>query len=208
MYIRNLRKPSANKNVFKFASHKNQASILCESSLEKDCCFHFEYDSEVVAYESQPVGFYYDFEGKQLPYTPDFLVRYIDGTSQFVENKPYKKTLTKEFKKKFKQRQIAARRLGIELILVTDKQIRAGYFLKNCQLVHRYSGCIESDLLTDKVLDCFDERLSMKVNDLASLLCVTIGSVLAAALRLVSIGKLWVDLDSNEINAHSVFGVV
>ncbi|WP_236009459.1 Tn7 transposase TnsA N-terminal domain-containing protein [Vibrio ulleungensis] len=128
MYIRNLRKPSANKNVFKFASHKIQSSTLCESSLEKDCCFHFEYDPEVVAYESQPQGFYYDFNGKTLPYTPDFLVHYKDGTRQFVENKPYKKTLSKEFKAKFKQMQIAAQQLGSQLILVTDKQIRTGHF--------------------------------------------------------------------------------
>ncbi|QLE83954.1 hypothetical protein FLM48_01930 [Shewanella sp. Scap07] len=43
MYIRNLRKPSPNKNVFKFASAKVSETIMCESTLEFDACFHHEY---------------------------------------------------------------------------------------------------------------------------------------------------------------------
>jgi hypothetical protein len=89
VYIRKLRKPSPNKNVYKFASAKQKAAILCESSLEKDCCYHFEYDPDVVSYESQPRGFYYKFEGKTLPYTPDFLTLYRDGTQEYVECKPH-----------------------------------------------------------------------------------------------------------------------
>ncbi len=38
MYVRNLRKPSANKNVYKFVSLKNGCTIMCEGSLEYDCC--------------------------------------------------------------------------------------------------------------------------------------------------------------------------
>lgn len=36
MYIRNLRKLSPNKNVFKFASAKASETIMCESTLEFD----------------------------------------------------------------------------------------------------------------------------------------------------------------------------
>ena len=46
MYIRNLRKPSPNKNVFKFASTKISDVIMCESTLEFDACFHHEYKDE------------------------------------------------------------------------------------------------------------------------------------------------------------------
>ena len=112
MYIRNLRKPSPNKNIFKFASAKNQGSIMCEGSLERDCCYHFEYDPNVVSFESQPRGFFYDFDGKQLPYTPDFFVVYDDGCHSFVEIKSYSKTLSKEFKLKFQSRKRAAELLG------------------------------------------------------------------------------------------------
>ncbi len=208
MYIRNLRKPSANKNVSKFASQKNRQSILGESPLERDCCLHLEYDTEVIAYESQPKGFYYELDGKKLPYTPDFLVHYVDGSRQFVEVKPYKFTLSLEFKREFKQKKIAAESTGIQLILVTDKQIRTGYYLKNCELIHRYSGCIDGDSRTIKVLGSFKSGTSIKVRELASFFGVTFGTALAMALRLVSLGKLSVDLDSSELNEHSVFMVV
>ncbi len=77
MSIRNLRKPSPNKNVFKFASEKVGKAIMCESTLEFDACFHNEYNNAIESYGSQPEGFKYNFEGKSLPYTPDTLVRYV-----------------------------------------------------------------------------------------------------------------------------------
>ncbi|WP_305815291.1 hypothetical protein [Photobacterium leiognathi] len=67
MYIRSLRKPSPNKNIYKFSSLKNRDAVMCEGSLERDCCYHFEYDPDVVHYESQPEGFYYDFHGEKRP---------------------------------------------------------------------------------------------------------------------------------------------
>lgn len=64
---------------------------MCESTLEFDACFHNEYNDSIESYGSQPEGFYYDFLGKRLPYTPDSLIRYIDGTMKFHEYKPYSK---------------------------------------------------------------------------------------------------------------------
>ncbi len=54
MYIRNLRKPSPNKNVFKFASAKVSETIMCESTLEFDACFHHEYNETIATFGSQP----------------------------------------------------------------------------------------------------------------------------------------------------------
>jgi hypothetical protein len=64
MYVRNLRKPSPNKNVYKFVSSKNRCSVMCESSLEYDCCYHLEYSDDVVRYESQPKGYRFSYQGK------------------------------------------------------------------------------------------------------------------------------------------------
>lgn len=72
MYVRNLRKPSATKNVYKFASSKNRGVILCESSLERDCCYHLEYSKDVISFQSQPEGFYYSSGNKRCLYTPGF----------------------------------------------------------------------------------------------------------------------------------------
>lgn len=66
MYNRNLRKLNPNKNVYKFISVKNKTSIMCESGLEYDTCFLFEYNVNIVSYQSQLSGFEYPFEENPL----------------------------------------------------------------------------------------------------------------------------------------------
>lgn len=140
MYIRSLRKPSANKNIFKFASTKINKTIMCESTIEFDACFHHEYNNDIESFESQPKGFFYEFEGCKRPYTPDCLIKYTDNTFQYQEYKPLNKTLGQTFKAEFLEKQKASTALGIELILVTNKQIRVEPVLNNLKLLHRYSG--------------------------------------------------------------------
>lgn len=140
MYIRSLRKPSANKNIFKFASTKIHDTIMCESPIEFDACFHHEYNNDIESFESQPKGFFYEFNGGRRPYTPDALIKYVDKTLQYQEYKPFKVSQDQTFKAEFLEKQKASTALGIELILVTDKQIRVEPVLNNLKLLHRYSG--------------------------------------------------------------------
>jgi hypothetical protein len=107
MYIRNLRKPSPNKNVFKFASAKISGVIMCESTLEFDACFHHEYNDEIESYGSQPEGFKYEFMGKSLPYTPDTLIVYKNDVEKYHEYKPKSKTTSPLFREKFVARRQA-----------------------------------------------------------------------------------------------------
>ncbi|WP_305812118.1 TnsA endonuclease N-terminal domain-containing protein [Photobacterium leiognathi] len=207
MYIRNLRKPSPNKNIYKFSSLKNRDAVMCEGSLEKDCCYHFEYDPDVVQYESQPEGFYYDFDGKKRPYTPDFLVTYLDGTVEYVEVKPHSKTLSKKFKQEFSARKEAVSQKGFDLVLVTDKQIRDGYFLKNTELVHRYSGYISGDELALKVHSYLMSLSKIKIHDLATSIGESVGRVFASVLRLVALGKAFVDLDIAKLSESTIVSV-
>lgn len=204
MYIRNLRKPSPNKNIYKFASSKNRKTVMCEGSLERDCCYHFEYDNDVVSFEAQPLGYYYEYHGKILPYTPDFLVRYSDGSYQYIEIKPLGKALSKDFKAQFAARKFAARKLGFDIILVTNKQIRQGHFLGNSELVHRYSGCISGDGLSTVVLGHLSTFKSITISGLSSVLRLPISKVFSAVLKLVSLGKAWVDLDSAKLDENTL----
>ncbi|WP_305819483.1 TnsA endonuclease N-terminal domain-containing protein [Photobacterium leiognathi] len=207
MYIRNLRKPSPNKNIYKFSSLKNRDAVMCEGSLERDCCYHFEYDPNVVQYESQPEGFHYDFNGKKRPYTPDFLVIYHDGTFEYVEVKPYSKTLSKTFKQEFSARKESASLRGFGLVLVTDNQIRDGYFLKNTELVQRYSGCIAGDELATRVYSYLNAQNKMKISDLADSIGEPVGRVFASVLRLIAVGKASVDLDIANLSESTTVSV-
>ena len=113
MYIRNLRKPSPNKNVFKFTSAKINDVVMCESTIEFDACFHHEYNDDIKSFGSQPEGFKYEFNGKILPYTPDTLVIYNNGVENYHEYKPKSKTKPASFKEKFKVKKAASLKLGI-----------------------------------------------------------------------------------------------
>ncbi|ELB2758294.1 Tn7 transposase TnsA N-terminal domain-containing protein [Vibrio alginolyticus] len=195
MYVRNLRKPSANKNVYKFVSSKNGCTVMCESSLEYDCCYYLEYSDDVVSYQSQPKGYSFSYQGKEHPYTPDFLVHKKDGTSYLIEVKPLSKTFQPEFQDKFRQNQFMANELGTSLLLVTDRQIRNEVHLNNLKLVHRYSGCIENSSHLERVWSAVNQSSSICIKVLSEILNLTIGEVFASVLRLIGLGKAKTKLD-------------
>lgn len=195
MYVRNLRKPSANKNVYKFVSVKNRCTIICESSLEYECCYHLEYCDDVISYSSQPKGFRFSYRDKEHAYTPDFLVHREDGTSYLIEVKPLSKTFDPEFKDKFCHQQIRANELGTPLLLVTDRQIRNEIYLNNLKLIHRYSGCIENTSQLDLVLSAVNQSSPICIKALSERLHLTIGEVLSSVLRLIGLRKIKTSLD-------------
>lgn len=150
MYVRNLRKPSATKNVYKFASSKNRSVIFVWKFLRTRLLLSSRILKDVVSFQSQPEGFYYSSGNKLCPYTPDFLVRNQDGSEYFLEVKPLNKTFPEDFKNAFASKRIAAQKLGKPLILVTDKQIRNGAYLENLKLINRYSGLVDFSLSATK----------------------------------------------------------
>lgn len=206
MYVRNLRKPSGNKNVYKFASAKNSCSVLCESSLERDCCYHLEYSPDVVSYESQPQGFKFQSENKVHSYTPDFLVHQSDGTVYFIEVKPLSKTFDNDFKKMFYEKQMAAKASGIQLLLVTEEQIRNGIYLENLKIIHRYSGNFEDSIRLKKVWVELNKAHSICIQSLSKLLQLPVGQLMAIVFRLICQGKATAQLDT-ALDEHSVIMV-
>lgn len=206
MYVRNLRKSSPVKKVYKFASFKNRSTIMCESSLERDCCYHLEYSKDVVAFQSQPEGFYYSSGNKRYPYTPDFLVQNQDGSEYFIEVKPLNKIFPEDFKNTFALKRIAAKKLGKPLVLVTDKQIRKGSFLENLKLSHRYSRLMDTDTSLICVVDELRAIGPMCIRSLANNLKLSVGEVIAIVFCLIGLDKVNVSLDT-VINEMSVISV-
>ncbi|PSW58050.1 TnsA endonuclease N-terminal domain-containing protein [Photobacterium leiognathi] len=206
MYVRNLRKSSPVKKVYKFASLKNQSVIMCESTLEQDCCYHLEYFKKVIAYQSQPEGFYYFLGNKHYPYTPDFLVRNKDGSEYFIEVKPLNKTFSEDFKNKFASKRNAAKKLGKPLLLVTDRQIRKGLFLDNLKLIHRYSGLMDSNESLSLVINELRTIGPMCIRSLANNLKLSVGEVIAIVFCLIGLDKVNASLDT-VINEMSVISV-
>jgi len=208
MYIRNLRKPSPNKNVFKFASAKMNEVILCESTLEFDACFHHEYNDEIENYASQPKGFKYEFNGKVLPYTPDALILYKNGVQKYHEYKPYSKITSPLFRQKFTAKRHAALDMGIDLILVTDKQIRVNPILNNLKLLHRYSGVYSLSNIQLELLKLIQRSGVIKLNDVSSQYNLSIGETRAFIYSLIHKGFLRANLREDDLSNNPTLWTV
>ena len=202
MYIRSLRKPSPNKNVFKFASAKVSETIMCESSLEFDACFHNEYNDFIEVFGSQPEGFYYDFEGKRLPYTPDVIVHFIDGTVKFHEYKPYSKTFDPIFRAKFVAKKEAAQSLGADLILVTERQIRVNPILNNLKILHRYSGIYGLNTIQIELLKLIKRTGKISVNDVAITQSLSLGEARSYLYSLIHKGLIKTNLNQDDLTCN------
>ncbi|MFT5756892.1 MAG: hypothetical protein ACI9LM_001617 [Alteromonadaceae bacterium] len=202
MYIRNLRKPSPNKNVFKFASAKVGEVIMCESTLEFDACFHHEYNDEIESYGSQPEGFKYEFNGKILPYTPDALILYKNSIEKYHEYKPYSQISSLLFREKFKSKRQASLKLGRELILVTDQQIRVNPILNNLKLLHRYSGIYGVNTVQKELLSLIQKSGAIKFNDVSSQLGLSTGEARSFLYALIHKGFVKADLSRDDLASN------
>ncbi|WP_448093680.1 Tn7 transposase TnsA N-terminal domain-containing protein [Pseudomonas lini] len=68
-----------------FPSRKNSAPVVCESLLEAAFCLELERRSDVLRYEPHPFTITINTDGTR--YTPDFLVRFINGDERLIEIK-------------------------------------------------------------------------------------------------------------------------
>jgi len=184
MYNRNLRKPSPNKNVHKFASGKTGRTLVVESCLEFDTCFHLEYSKDVISYREQPTGFYYEFEGKSRPYTPDFEVKYVNSTV-LIENKEAKEISVPEFQAQFSAKVRKSKALGKALILVTERQVRLYPILNNLKLLHRYTGISSITTLQREILQVVSKVGLVQLSGLSTQFDVSLGELKANSLALI-----------------------
>lgn len=184
-------------------SLKNDSIIRTESMLEFDMCFHLEYSPDVVSFESQPQGFHYEYQGKRLSYTPDFLITHSSGQQQLLEVKPLSKTQRPDFQSKFIQKQQAAQKLNLSLILITEKQIRTGHLLNNFKLLHRYSGLHSISVTQKAIIHLIQKVNKIQINQIANNLNISNGEALTGVLSWLSKGALQTDYSNGVINGNS-----
>jgi hypothetical protein len=178
--------------------------MTVESGLEFDTCFHFEYSPNIISFEAQPEGFYYYYLGKELPYTPDFLVADKVKGLRFFEVKYKSEVADPEFREKFTCRQRDAQARGVPVILVTEKQIRLNPILNNLKLLHRYAGLQSMTSLHYKILELVKHSGVISVRDLLSHTDAMEGEVLASTVTWLSVGQLKTDLSSSDLGLDSL----
>ncbi|MCB2384286.1 hypothetical protein MO387_11665 [Shewanella sp. N2AIL] len=175
---------------------------MCESSLEFDACFHHEYNDCIEVFGSQPEGFYYAFEGKRLPYTPDAIIQFFDGTVKFHEYKPYSKTFDPIFRARFLAKKAAAQSLGADLILVTERQIRVNPILNNLKILHRYSGVYGLSDIQVELLNLIKKTGKISVNDVAAKQSLALGEIRSHLYSLMHKGLVKANLSQDDLGCN------
>lgn len=122
----------------KFPSRKLGRMVHWESLLEQDAIYHFEYHPLVVSYQEQPsIEIYYDKEGEQHRYFPDFRLDFQDGRELYVEVKPAEILATKVVQEKL---QAVAKRFeeqGRHFRVMTEQDIRREPLFANLKSIHQ-----------------------------------------------------------------------
>ncbi|KII76613.1 TnsA endonuclease N-terminal domain-containing protein [Vibrio renipiscarius] len=164
---RNLTK-SRGKNIHRFASVKMGHRVSVESTLEFDACFHFDFVKSITRFCSQPIKYTYVLDGKKHKYVPDFLAEFDTGELILYEVKSDFEVSKSDFKREFEAKRLAAKRLGVELELIEESQIRVAPLLNNLKLIHRYASRSDLTEIQQLVLSIFRRFGSLNVNTLIS----------------------------------------
>lgn len=146
---------SAVKSICKFPSTKSGINnskkrfemILVESLLEKDFCFHLEFDRSVLRYFPQPKTFSFSHELLiNHEYTPDFEVHYAGGRKAYVEVKKDFTYLDDIYLLKLDMATIEMRACGYDFYKVDELYIKVQPFLDNARRLQRYRNEQSVDL--------------------------------------------------------------
>ena len=140
MRVRKVVTRSGKRFRGKFPSLKLNRLVHWESMLERDAIFHFEYHPLVLSYQEQPsIEIYYDKDGEQHRYFPDFRLTFRDGEDLYVEVKPSRVLTTKVVRDKLqaiaKRFEEQSRRFRV----MTEDDIRRQPLLTNLQKIHESS---------------------------------------------------------------------
>lgn len=136
---RNLTK-SRGKNIHRYVSAKMGKRVTVESFLECAACYHFDFESSIVRFCSQPIRFSYCLNGKTHTYVPDFLAQFDTGEFKLYEVKSDMESSKEGFQCEWEAKVQGAFELGLELELVTEEEILDEVIFSNLKLLHRYAS--------------------------------------------------------------------
>ena len=196
--------PSPTKSIFKFASPKMGRMFKLESSLEYFACFHLEYSSDVKAYISQPGPIEYLLDGKPENFFPDFWVDSAKNSTYLLEVKHSSKISNPKFRHKFQLRRNAPALNGLQIILITERQICQNPLLNNLKLMHHYAGISSITPLHDWILYFVEKNGQIKIQDLIDESNYIEADIISASVNLIANGNLKADIHVTELGNTSL----
>ena len=197
--VRRITNRGRDRVIGKFASLKMQQIIQWESQIERDCCYWLEFDRDVIAYRSQPLIISYIFEDRKLRHTPDFEVMRHSlqtGQYQYLEVKPYKKTMEDEFKRKHIARAAHFHLHGHIYDLITDEHLRKDSYLDNIRLLYRYARLTSNPEILLKIKRALPNHSKHTLKVLQNH-CVDFGAEMELAYLLLYNGSARFDMEKH-----------
>lgn len=160
-HVKKLDRKSRIKPTLHFFSRKNNRMLFCESYFEAECCLFREFDSNVIAYATQPITYSYDYYGKSRSYTPDALVQYKDGYSEFEEIKPITEALKQKFIDKFEYLKVVHNEVIKIPLILNNGRFKSNTHKVNCeQLYNCLAMPFDSDYWNDNY-EYFPQSVSL-----------------------------------------------
>lgn len=190
--------------IGRFPSLKVGRMVSFESLIERDYLYLLDFETDVEWFEEQPLVIEYRQDGALLRYTPDFHVR--QGGNFLVECKPCVLVEDRENQRKFHAAHEWCAERGWTFRVVTDREIRTGFRLKNVRFLTRYARQQVSPEVRAHVLDCL--RLAadpVSLDDLVEQMVhgSNAADVIAAVLGLAFHHEVVIPLDDGPISGHS-----
>ncbi|MBD3667736.1 MAG: TnsA endonuclease N-terminal domain-containing protein [Kangiella sp.] len=185
---RKLTKGKKSKRITMFASRKNGFSMPCESSLEKNYCYHLEFDDAIKEYRTQGI----QFEIEDFKYTPDFILLTRLTTFEIVEIKPGSELENPEVSLRLSKVKDYFSSVGMPFSIVTDEVTEQQPELDNYKYVYRAAQLPFKPSLQERALNLIRKLDSLTVIEIRQVL--ELGGLPPSLLEFLIVnGKLNID---------------
>lgn len=178
---------SAVANIFRFTSINKSEPVIVESYNEYLACYHLEFSFVVDDYAAQPKKFRFkdDETGKNITYTPDFWVRLKSGHEFYIEVKEFAETQEDKFIQRWGKIQRKLQDMGLEIKLLTDRDLNRGKMPENLKLLHRYlsKNTINEDQI--KIVELIKKE-PLTLNEISQKIAISLINTKSLILNLVA----------------------
>jgi hypothetical protein len=130
--------------------HLQDSPVEAESSLERDFVQIAALFSFIESIEHQPFRLVWD----DATYTPDFLIRFKDGSQLVVEVKPSAKV--DKYRTLFDRASEKLKGHKLLFMVATDTQLQAGQRVANAMLIRRYAKTTFAESACDSAIKLVD----------------------------------------------------
>lgn len=125
------------QSITLFPSRKMGCSVVTESPLEASFCYYLEFDDVIERYESQPLGYYFQFKNNTHVFTPDFEVFHKNKSYYYEIQSNIQGNKQDNYEDYFNAAKNQAKNLQKDLVLVKEDWIRKSPYFQNIVQLYR-----------------------------------------------------------------------